>query len=753
MSWLTAVAAVRSRYIPLDRCRKWIIPSRSLSSVNSASKLRNVGIIAHIDAGKTTTTERILYYAGVVRNIGEVHDGDTTMDYWEQERERGITINSAAISFNWQNHRINLIDTPGHVDFTVEVERSMRVLDGAAILFDGVAGVEAQTETVWKQASTYGVPCIAFVNKLDRDGASLERTVKMMQEKLEANTLLTQIPIIEGDTFDEARAVTGVIDLVSMEKLIWNQSKTTKDYKRVPIENLEDETVVRGREDLAEQLALLDDDFAEVYMESENSIDIDSSAIRESLRRVTVNRLGVPVLCGSALKNTGVQPLMDAFIDYLPSPSERDEKNRVDQTKQKMSTRELKALAFKVQNDKNRGGLVFLRVYSGSLSTKNVVYNVSQQGTKERVNALLRVAADDLEMIDKVEAGDIAVVVGLKNTKTGDTIALDRDTDPLDGLTIPKPVFTGAIEIESAADEEAFQEALEILTRDDPSLTVTPDDETGQLVLGGMGELHLEIAIDRLRSEFNLSCELGRVRVAYREAVLNSLTFSDTFERVVGAATYEGTISLSIKPSVNGLNAPLEVVCNSASAIKKNKKGSGEAKQSNRLVLGSGDATVQLTKDQEYALLEGVRVGASRGPKLGYPLQGVIVEINSEKTVISKDMPATVLQGVAAMVASRLNVQKGIESVVLEPLALLRVVVPEQYVGPVISDLTSTQKRGEIHDVSTDLTSKDKSIILAKVPLNSLVGYSSYLRSISRGEGTFSIDVNDYGVVNEENMS
>ncbi|ETV93608.1 translation elongation factor G, variant [Aphanomyces invadans] len=498
------------------------------------AKIRNIGILAHIDAGKTTTTERMLFYSGAIHRMGEVHDGDTTMDFMPQERERGITIGSAAISFSWNDHHINLIDTPGHVDFTIEVERAVRVLDGAVAVFDGVAGVEAQTETVWEQADRYKVPRIAFVNKLDREGASFDRTLGMIESRFNVTVLPVQLPMGENADFH------GVVDLVTMEMLTWSDPEG-QVIRRLPlVPGASNEAMqqlytkaLNARQSLIEKASDFDETLADLFLCEE---PIDATMLQAALRRITVAKPddhpnAVVALCGSALKNKGVQPLLDAIVNYLPSPSDpssspfeasevlKDKSLRPVQMDATASG-PLCVLAFKVKHDRQRGPIVFFRVYSGTLHAKAQLYNTTRN-VKERLTRLMLVAADDADEVDEIKAGNIGAAVGLKNTYTGDTLVAGNAVVKtlLPGVEIPAPVFTCSIESDSLSRQKELDEALGHLQREDPSFVVMQDEETGQTLMSGMGELHLEILQDRLKTEYKLDPSIGKMRVAYRETI------------------------------------------------------------------------------------------------------------------------------------------------------------------------------------------------------------------------------------------
>ncbi|GBG29006.1 Elongation factor G, mitochondrial [Hondaea fermentalgiana] len=782
--------------------------------------LRNIGILAHIDAGKTTVTERMLYYSGEVSHIGEVHDGDTVMDYLDQERERGITINSASTSFEWRNHTLNLIDTPGHVDFTVEVERAVRALDGAVVLYDAVSGVQAQSETVWVQARRYGVPRIAFVNKMDRDGANMERVMDMIEDRFGVSTLCLQHPYFVPDDFG-GQTFRGVIDLIRERVLVWDQSKESKTFEEHPLSFLPEEVAskaVLGRATLAEQLAGLDDQFFDVYIEADEAgkvEEIDEHYIRHAVRRVCINQdelAAVPVLCGSALKNTGVQTLLDAVLDYLPNPMEsvgamelainNEELARAGGSKKKAAAKKKSndstALVFKVQHDPNRGALAYVRVYEGKMENKKQYHNVSlahaaadgmvSLGTitgnaknrrdaksalplRERVQGVLRAYANEFEQIEAISAGDIGILCGLKGVRTGDTLSSNAKRASLRGVDIPPPVFSAAIELESISDEPKLLESLEILLRDDPSLNVVQDDETGQLLLYGMGELHLDIAVTKLQRDFKVPCELGRVRVAYRETLRDAVEASgsytqnqpsesarssededadggDAAEQQRESAGNAGTttVTLRVRPHPDGINAPVRLLPDPADSSAQ------ESRIRFRTPGAGAESQWTLRVDQEKALRSGVIDTFQRGPLLGYPVQGVEVEIVENHCEANSSAPPPSLR--AAATRASMAILNKAQAGLLEPVADVIIVVPDDDIGSVIGDLSSNERRGQIKDVQAETTSDSvvhmaKSSIHASVPLEGLIGYSTVLRSMTAGEGNFSLTVAGYTEVSE----
>uniref|UniRef100_A0A673CF11 Ribosome-releasing factor 2, mitochondrial n=1 Tax=Sphaeramia orbicularis TaxID=375764 RepID=A0A673CF11_9TELE len=695
------------------------------------SKIRNIGIMAHIDAGKTTTTERMLYYSGYIRALGDVDDGDTVTDFMAQERERGITIQSAAVTFDWKSHRINLIDTPGHVDFTLEVERALRVLDGAVAVFDASAGVEAQTLTVWRQAEKHHVPCICFLNKMDNLGFSIQS----IRDKLKANPVLLQTPIGSGKNF------TGVVDLITNQKLIWKQKSVGDDgraYEVKPLNELDDAAVLQeakgARSALIEQVADLDDEFAELLLNDfiENLDAVPSIKLQAAVRRVTLARKGVPVLLGSSLKNKGVQPLLDAITAYLPAPNERN------MTIQWYKD-DLCALAFKVLHDKQRGPLVFLRIYSGTLKAQTAVHNINRNSI-ERMSRLLVPFADQHVEIPSMPAGNIALTVGLKQTVTGDTIVLSKasaaaaarraqnkaDTGKkrgehasviLSGVEVPDPVFFCTIEPPTMAKQADLENALNCLQREDPSLKVRVDPDSGQTVLCGMGELHIEIIHDRIRREYGIETHLGPLQVAYRETIVQHVSTTDTLDRTIGEKRHVVTVELSVRPAADaGGSCQVEFE----------------------------EQTVELSPEMKEAVENGVHSSYLQGPLLGYPLQDVSTLIQSVH-VESGTSLAMVSACVSRCMLKALKLAGG---QVLEPVMSLEVTVGEDYLGSVLGDLA--QRRGTVRDIQSR---HDNKVLLATVPLAEMMGYSTILRTLTSGNATFSLELDSYEAMNLQDQN
>ncbi|KAL2099881.1 hypothetical protein ACEWY4_004275 [Coilia grayii] len=709
------------------------------------SKIRNIGIMAHIDAGKTTTTERMLFYSGYIRALGDVDDGDTVTDYMAQERERGITIQSAAVTFDWKEHRINLIDTPGHVDFTLEVERALRVLDGAVAVFDASAGVEAQTLTVWRQADKHEVPCVCFLNKMDKPGASLSLSLQSIKEKLKANPVLLQIPIGSGRSF------TGLVDLITKQRMAWRAKGREDDGRVFEVKALgpaDDpdllQQVNEARAALIEQVADLDDEFAELLL-GEFSEDFDavpSGKLQQAVRRVTLSRRGVPVLLGSALRNKGVQPLLDAITLYLPAPNQRHH-HLV-----RWYQDDLCALAFKVVHDKQRGPLVFLRIYSGTMKPQSAVHNINRDGT-ERMSRLLLPFADQHVEIPSLSAGNIALTVGLKQTVTGDTIVSSRASaaaaarraqrEPqerrasaggerareasglvLAGVEVPEPVFFCSIEPPSMAKQDDLDHALACLQREDPSLKVRVDPDSGQTVLCGMGELHIEVIHDRIRREYGIEADLGPLQVAYRETILQSASTTDTLDRVVGDRKHVATVDLSVHPS-DDLLSPTSCGVSFEQEVER-----------------------QLPAELREAVENGVQSSYLQGPLLGYPVQGVATVIQSVSIG-----PGTSVAMLAACVSRcMLKALKQAGGQILEPVMSLEVTVGEEFLGLVLADLS--QRRGSVQDVQSR---HDNKVLLATVPLAEMMGYSTVLRTLTSGNATFSLQLSSYEAMNPQDQS
>ncbi|MDX1624445.1 MAG: elongation factor G [Gemmatimonadota bacterium] len=666
--------------------------------------LRNIGIMAHIDAGKTTTTERILYYTGRSHKIGEVHEGTATMDWMEQEQERGITITSAATTCYWRDHRINIIDTPGHVDFTVEVERSLRVLDGSIALFCAVGGVEPQSETVWRQADKYGVPRIAFVNKMDRVGADFFAAVEMMRERLGAKAFPIQIPMGEGDMFN------GVVDVIAREALVWDDESLGARFERHEVPAAYAEQVEELRENLIEAAVEYDDELIEKYLEGEELTDDE---VRHAVRAATVKVGITPVLCGSAFKNKGVQPLLDAVVEYLPSPLDvppvKGHHPHVDDevTRPPDDDGPFAALAFKVATDPHVGKLTFVRVYSGVLESGSYVWNANKD-KKERVGRILQMHANKREQRDELYTGDIAALIGLKDTGTGETLCSEERPIVLEAMTFPEPVIDLAIEPKTQADQEKLSAALQKLSEEDPTFRVHTDEETGQTIISGMGELHLEIIVDRLLREFRVEANIGKPQVAYRETIRRSVEVEGKFIRQSGGRGQYGHVKCVIGPNDTGAGFVFD----------------------NQIVGGS------IPREFIPSVENGVREAMENGVLAGYPMVDVKVELvdGSHHEVDSSEMAFKI----AGSMALKDGARKA-DPVLLEPIMSVEVVTPEEYLGDVMGDLSS--RRGKIGGIHPRRSAQ---VIGADVPLAEMFGYATNLRSLTQGRAVYTMQFSHY---------
>jgi elongation factor G len=667
-------------------------------------RTRNIGIMAHIDAGKTTTTERILYYTGINYKIGEVHEGTATMDWMVQEQERGITITSAATTCLWRDHRVNIIDTPGHVDFTIEVERSLRVLDGAVGVFCSVGGVEPQTETVWRQADKYQVPRIAFVNKMDRLGADFFRVVQMIKDRLGARAVPLQLPIGAEDKF------IGVIDLVRMKAIVWEDESLGAKFRDEAIPEELASAAAEYREKLIEAAADSDETIMEKYLEGH---EISEAELTKAIRSATLAIKIIPVLCGSAFRNKGVQPLLDAVIEYLPSPLDIPPVKGIDPDTQAPDERPAKddapfsALAFKIMTDPFVGTLSFFRVYSGSLSAGASVYN-STKGKRERIGRLLKMHANKREEIKEVYAGDIAAGVGLRTATTGDTLCDENDPIILESIEFPEPVISIAIEPKSKADQEKLGLSLQKLAAEDPSFRVRTDEETGQTIISGMGELHLEIIVDRLLREFNVGANVGKPQVAYKETVRKAVEQQGKFIRQTGGRGQYGDVWIKLEPQQPG--AGFEFV----DAIKG----------------GS------IPREYIPAVEKGVKEATENGALAGYPMVDVKVTLfdGSYHDVDSSEIAFKIAGSMAFKEAARKA-----SPVLLEPIMSVEVVVPEDFMGDVIGDLNS--RRGKVLGMDTRPAAQ---AIDARVPLAQMFGYATDLRSMTQGRATYTMQFSHY---------
>jgi len=667
-------------------------------------RIRNIGIMAHIDAGKTTTTERILFYTGINYKIGEVHEGTATMDWMVQEQERGITITSAATTCFWKDHRINIIDTPGHVDFTAEVERSLRVLDGAVAVFDAVAGVEPQSETVWRQADRYRVPRIALVNKMDRVGADFDRCVEMMKKRLNASPVRVQIPWGSEDK------LKGVIDLVEMRGYLYKDETLGAEYDEVDVpEELRGEAIKR-REEMVELIAETDDELLEKYLSGE---EVTNEELKAALRRATVTNKLQPVLCGSAFKNKGVQPLLDSVVDYLPSPldippMEGFNPEDPEQALHRDATDDgpFSALVFKIMTDPYVGQLAFFRVYSGHIESGTSVLNPNKQ-TTERVGRILKMHANKREEISEVWAGDIAAAVGLKGVRTGDTICDNKAPIVLESMSFPEPVIAVSIEPKTKADQDKLAKAMAKLMQEDPTFRVHTDVDTGQTLISGMGELHLEIITDRLLREFNVGATVGRPQVAYKEAITGEADVEGRFVRQSGGRGQYGHCKIRMRPTAE------------ADLVFENK------------IVG-GAIPREFIKPVE----QGIREAMETGPLAGYPVTGVEVELydGSYHDVDSSE--------VAFKIAGSMAFQEGCRRahpVLMEPVMEVEVVTPEEYMGDVIGDITS--RRGRVQHMEARGNTQ---VIACMVPLAEMFGYATDLRSLTQGRANYTMQFSSY---------
>ena len=669
-------------------------------------KIRNIGIMAHIDAGKTTTTERILYYTGVSHKMGEVDQGTAVMDWMEQEQERGITITSAATTCFWRGHRINVIDTPGHVDFTIEVERSLRVLDGAVAVFCAVGGVQPQSETVWRQADRYGVPRIAFVNKMDRMGADFDRCLEMMRTRLGAVPAPVQAPL------GREQAFRGVVDLIAMEAVIWDDSTLGATFRtaEIPEEVREEMEERRGR--LIEAVSETDESLMEKYVEG---LPISGEEIQAALRRATLQLKLIPVLCGAAFKNKGVQLLLDGIVDYLPSPLDVPAIVGVtpkgeNETRVPHDDEPFAALAFKIMTDPFVGHLTFLRVYSGQLTSGTQVLN-STKTVREKIGRLLKMHANKREEIREIVAGDIVAAVGLRNTATGDTLCHPAHPIVLESLQIPKPVISIAIEPRTKADQERLGASLAKIAAEDPSFTVRVEQETGETIISGMGELHLEIIVDRLLREFKVDANVGRPQVAYRETITRKVRAEGRFVKQTGGRGQYGHVWLELEPNA--------------------RSGGFEFR----------DRTVGGVVPREYigAVERGVRGALDRGVYAGYPIVDVKISLvdGSYHEVDSSDIAFTI----AGSMATKAGVKDG-APILLEPIMAVEVVVPEEFIGEVVGDFNG--RRGRIVHLETR---PGVQVITASVPLAEMFGYATDLRSATQGRATFHMQFSHYDPV------
>ncbi|MBI5823838.1 MAG: elongation factor G [Chloroflexi bacterium] len=682
-----------------------------MARVHPLEKYRNIGIIAHIDAGKTTTTERIMFYTGMTHRIGSVDDGTTVTDWMVQERERGITIVSAAVSAEWKGYQVNIIDTPGHIDFTAEVQRSLRVLDGGVVVFDAVQGVEPQSETVWRQADRYGVPRICFVNKMDRVGASYERTIETIIDRLGANPIPMQIPIGFEATFK------GAVDLLTMKAVIWEDDLGKEPHiVEIPDDLKEQATEARAR--MVEKIAELDDELTMKFLEAQ---EISIEELKLALRKGVLNTKAAPVFCGSSLKNKGVQVLLDAVIDYLPSPADKPiitvsepgaPENTFDISAQDDAP--LSALVFKIVTDPYVGRLAYVRVYSGVLSQGQTVQNTTKKGRKERIGRLIRMHADHREDVDEIRSGDIGAVLGFKESFTGDTLC-DTKALVLETISFPEPVISIAIEPKSSSDQEKMGEALRKLAEEDPTLHVNSDIDSGQTILRGMGELHLDIIVDRLLREFRVQANVGAPRVAFRESITKTVKeVNYKYAKQSGGKGQYGHVVFSLEPGERGSGIVFE----------------------NKIVGGS------IPKEYINPIEKGVKEAAEGGVLAGYPVVDIKVTLfdGSFHEVDSSEMAFKM----AAILGFKEGVQKG-HPILLEPMMKVEVVVPEEYLGDVMGQINS--RRGLIQGMEVRLGNAQA--VKSMVPLAEMFGYATQLRSATQGRGVFNMEFDHYAPVSQ----
>ncbi|MBI4777403.1 elongation factor G [Candidatus Desantisbacteria bacterium] len=672
------------------------------------SKIRNIGIMAHIDAGKTTTTERILYYTGRVHKIGEVHDGAATMDWMEQEQERGITITSAATTCFWRDNRINLIDTPGHVDFTIEVERSLRVLDGAVTVFCSVGGVEPQSETVWRQADRYRVPRITYVNKMDKVGADFHKVVSMMRERLMANPVPIQIPIGQAENFK------GVIDLVEMKGIVWDGEELGAIFKIIDIPSELKEEAEKQRHDMIESLSEFDDALMEKYIHDE---PVSKDEIKSVLRKATLACEIFPVLCGTSFKNKGVQPLLDAVIDYLPAPSDVKAVLGMNPEKQMQEERmpdddePFSALCFKIMTDPFVGNLTYTRVYSGSLASGSYVYNATKD-RKERISRILLMHANKREDVDQIRTGDIAAVVGLKDVITGDTLCSLDNPIILESIHIPESVISMAIEPKTRADEEKLGVALSRLSHEDPTFRTSINRETGQTVIAGMGELHLEILVDRMKREFGVEVNVSKPQVAYRETIREVVEeVEGKYIRQSGGRGQYGHVWLKVEPNEAGKG--FEFI--------------------DKIVGGA------IPKEYISPIEKGVKEALENGVLAGFPVVDVKVTL-FDGSFHEVDSSEIAFKNAASMALK--EGMKRAKPVLLEPMMKIEIVLPQEYMGDAIGDVNS--RRGNVMEMETR---HGVQVIRGEVPLAEMFGYATVMRSFSQGRGTYSMEFAYYAEV------
>lgn len=711
------------RYIHKTRC------TNTKSGKHDIKKIRNLGILAHIDAGKTTTTERMLFYSGLIKTMGEVHHGNTVTDYMEQERQRGITITSAAVSFDWKNYHFNLIDTPGHIDFTMGVEQALRVMDGAIIILDGSAGVEAQTVTVCRQADKYEIPTIIYVNKMDRADADFEKSLKSIESRLNVDALPTQYPIKNGYTLE------GIIDVLCLEKITFDKKNQGFNFIRTKLNENEDKDLWnianKKREILIDKLSNLDDKLANIIIEEESLDKISTQTIIESLRRITLSRRGVPVFLGSSYKNIGVQPLMDGVVLYLPSPDFNKYANQYQCFNNNLSAR-----VFKIVHDKQRGPISFLRIYTGTIKKGDKLYNARTQKV-EQCNLLYTACADDYKEINEINSGNIVAVTGLQTTITGDLIttnavalkqaqknmekdkSTESDSDILiSGMVIPDPVFFCSIEPPSLSKQVSLDIALRELEREDPSLRVKQDEETGQTVLAGMGELHIDVIKERIKTEYKIDADLGPLQIAYRETVKEAIKDTYSVEHIIGKSTHSVTVTMSLIPDYKGKEI-LQYDHTRESAINIS----------------------DIHPKTMSAVKKGTELALQYGPKLRAPVVDVGIKLHWLE--VKKFTSDTIISAAVSQCIKKLMEKS--ESIILEPIMTVEIVTVEQYTSSILADLN--QRRAEVQDIGIRGQNK---VIKVFAPLANLLGYSTNLRIISSGNATFSLEFSHYKAINPD---
>jgi len=677
---------------------------------NPLNLYRNIGIMAHIDAGKTTLTERILFYTGKNYKIGEVHDGTATMDWMVQEQERGITITAAATTCSWNSHKINIIDTPGHVDFTMEVERSLRVLDGAIAVFCAVAGVQPQTETVWRQANKYKVPRIVFINKMDRVGADYNKAISMIKNKFIIHPLVLQIPVGSGENFE------GVIDLIKMKQIKWSLSDLGKTYEYTNIIDTYIDEANKYRNELIEKLSEFDDKVCELYLDAK---DLNEHILIQAIRKATLSCDAVPVLCGTALKNKGVQPLLDAINDYLPSPVDRGNilAYNVDNYDKKISFKpsideDLSAIAFKIYSDNFAGQISYLRLYSGSISVGQSVYNSSIK-KRERVAKILRMHSNKREEIDTAYAGDIVAIIGFRYTVTGNTICNEKKPALLESIDFPEPVIFIAIEPKTKADEIKLEESLQKLMIEDPTFKVSINKDTGQKIISGMGELHLEIISDRLLRDFKVGAKVGKPQVAYKETISKEAGAEGIFDREINNKKAYAKVFLSLMPGV---------------------------KSSGVIINFNLPTSINLNKNYLDGIKKSILDTASSGSLGAYPIYDIIVSVDN--LIFNEQEISDIAFSAASTISFREAYNKA-EPILLEPIMNVEIICSEKNIGDIISDINS--RRGKIIEMS--LNNLQENVVLSEVPLSTMFGYSTSLRSLSQGRATYTMQFKEYDKV------